>query len=566
MGAIKLPSWMLLGGSNSLRLAISCIIRAIKLKGSDDTKRGIHAAVIKNGFESEVAITTALIGFYSSLRELESARRLFYSTPMKDLILWSAMVAACCKNGQFSGAIDTFGEMLSFGVTPNNVSLVSVLPACANTNALKHGKQIHGYAIRNEFDSETGLCNSLVDMYAKCCKLDAAMVVFNSMNQKDNISWKNIIFGCIENGQPREALRLFYDMRASCIEPDEITIRNVIGTCSQVGYLMFILGLHCYIIKNGLGASTSVGTALFRAYAKFKKVEIAQALFNQLHHKDHIAWSAIISAYSQTGHPDLALEMFKQMQLAKEEANEITFVSLLQACSLVGAVVLGKSIHAHVTRLFCVSNMFVTSALIDFYCKLGKLREAEILFGKLQKRDLVCWNSMISGYGVNGCGEEAIQIFYNMLKQGLMPNEVTFVSILSACSHCGLVDEGWKWFHSMKGKFGISSTLAHYTCIVDLLGRQGRVEEALEFVNTMPMEPDITVWGALLSWCRATHNDIKIAEFAAERLIQLDPRNISCFVTLSNMYCKLGLWRDAQRIRGLMEDNSWRKTAGFSMI
>ncbi|XP_038972289.1 pentatricopeptide repeat-containing protein DOT4, chloroplastic-like [Phoenix dactylifera] len=566
VGAITLPSWVFLGGSNSLRLVVSCIVRAIKVTGSVDTKRGIHAAVIKNGFESEVAITTALIAFYSSLHELESARRLFYSTPIKDLILWSAMVSACCKNGQFIEAIDTFGEMLSFGVTPNNVSLLSVLLACANTNALLHGKQIHGYAIRKEFDSEISLSNSLVDMYAKCGKLDAAMVVFNGTNWKDDISWKNIIFGCIENGRPREAHRLFYDMRASCIEPDEITIRNVVRTCSQAGYLMFILGLHCYIIKNGLGASTSVGTALLRAYAEFKEVEMVQALFNQLHHKDHIAWSAMISAYSHSGHPDLALEMFKQMQLAKEEANEITFVSLLQACSLVGALELGKSIHAHVTRLVFVSNMFVTSALIDFYCKLGKLREAEILFGKLQKRDLVCWSSMINGYGINGCGEEAIQIFYNMLERGLMPNEVTFVSILSACSHCGLVDEGWKWFRSMKEKFGISSTLAHYTCIVDLLGRQGRVEEALEFVNTMPMEPDITVWGVLLSWCRAAHSDIKIAEFAAERLIQLDPSNTSCYVTLSNMYSKLGLWGDAKRIRGLMEDNSLRKTAGFSMV
>lgn len=562
--AIKLLGLMLLDGSNSVRSAVSCIVRAIKFTGSDNTKLGIHAAVIKNGFDSELAITTALLGFYSSLHELESARRLFYSTPTKDLILWSAMVSACCKNGQFIEAMDAFGEMQSFGVGPNYVSLVSVLLACANTNALLHGKQIHGYAIRKGFDSETSLCNSLVDMYAKCGKLDAAMAVFNSTKWKHDISWKNIIFGCMGNGRPQEALQLFNDMRASCIEPDEITIRNVIGACSQVRDLMFILALHCYVIKNGQGGSTSVGTALLKAYAEFKEVEMAQALFGLLHYKDHIAWSAMISAYSHTGLPHLALKMFKQMQLAKEEANEITLLSLLQACSLVEALKLGKSIHAHVTTLGCVSNMFVASALIDFYCKVGKLREAETLFDKLQRRDLVCWSSMINGYGMNGCGEEAIQTFYNMLGQGIMPNEVTFVSVLSACSHCGLVDEGWKLFHSMEEKFGISSTLAHYTCIIDLLGRQGRVEEALEFVKTMPMEPDMTLWGALLSWC--TCSDIKVAEFAAEQLIQLDPSNTSCYVTLSNMYSKLGLWGDAGRIRELMEENSLRKTAGFSTV
>lgn len=545
---------------------VSCIIRAITSLRSEDLIRGIHSAVIKIGFEWEIPIATALIGFYSSIRDLDSARRLFYATPTKDLILWSAMVSVCCKNGQFSMAINTFSKMQHFGVVPNCVSLMSVLPACANAGALRHGKQIHGLSIRRGFHKETSLQNSLLDMYAKCGMLDAAILVFNGIKEKDVISWKNIMFGCTSNGQPRKALLLFSGMRNSYMEPDVITVRNVIGVCSQVRDRSFGLALHCYTIKNGLFGSSSVGTALLGMYAEFRELETARALFDRLHHKDLIAWSAIVSVYSHSGHPVLALEMFKQMQLGNEEANERTLVSLLHTCSLMEAQELGRSIHACVTRLGYTSNMYLTSALIDFYCKIGMVRQGETLFDKTQSRDLVCWSSMIKGYGINGRGEEAIRTFLNMLEYGLIPNEIVFISLLSACGHCGLVDEGWKWFYSMKEKFGISPILEHYTCIVDMLGRQGQAEEALKFVNMMPMEPDVSVWGALLSWCRTKYSDVNVAEIVAEQLIRLDPANTSYYVTLSNMYSKLGQWDDAERIRGSMEEKGLRKTAGYSMV
>ncbi|XP_072978810.1 pentatricopeptide repeat-containing protein At1g11290, chloroplastic-like [Typha angustifolia] len=550
----------------AFRSHISCIVRAISSTCSDDMKRGIHASAIKRGIDLVVPIATVLIGFYSSLNELESSRRLFHEVSTKDLILWSAMVSACSKNEQYLEAIVTFGKMQHSGFSPNAVSLLSVLPACANIGALQYGKQIHGFAIRRAFHTQTGIQNSILDMYGKCGKLDAATTIYHGIKEKNAISWKTMIFGCIENGKLREAIAMFYHMRASHVEPEKVTLGSVINICSEVKDLVSGLELHCYSIKVGVSDSSYIATTLLRMYSEFKKVEEAKALFNQMHDKDHVAWSAMISVYSQSGHPSLAFEMFKQMQSSKMEANEITFVSLLRACSSIEAQDLGRSIHARITRLAHSHNVFVASALIDFYCKIGKLRQGEALFDRLEKRDLVSWGSMINGYGINGYGEAAIATFDDMLKHGLMPNGVLFLSLLSTCSHCGLVNEGWQWFYSMEDKFGISPTLPHYTCMVNLLGRQGRLDEALGFVKSMPIKPDVTVWGALLGWCTATHGDVKVAQIAAEQLIRLDPNNTTSYLTLSNLYSKLGMWEDSVRIRETVEERGLMKTAGYSIL
>ncbi|KAJ6851377.1 putative pentatricopeptide repeat-containing protein, chloroplastic [Iris pallida] len=544
---------------------ISSIILSIGNLGSNELNHCVHAVAIKLGYESDASVATALVGFYSSVNKLGSAKRAYDSAPTKDLILCSSLVSAFCKNARFVEAIDTFRSMRDLNICPNGVSLLSPLTACANSRALLCGKQIHGFAVVKGCCSDARVQNSILDMYLKCGELDVAMLVFDGINAKDGISWKNMILGLIASGQPVKAVLLFSRMRSCMVEVDEMILRNVIGAWSQVGYLKFGFGLHCLVIKSGLSVSVPIGTSLLKMYAEFREVETAQALFNQLAYRDHIAWSAIISVYSQRM-PVLALELFMQMASAKIEANEITLVSLLQACSSMEAQELGRSVHARTLRLYYDSNMFINSALIDFYCKIGRLRQGEILFGKLQHRDVVCWSSMIKGYGINGQGEQAIKTFTSMLDHGLMSNEVVFVSLLSACAHCGLLDEGWKWFYSMEEKFDISPTLTHYTCIVDMLGRLGDLGRAVEFIQRMPMEPDMFVWNALLSWFRTAHDNIKIAEIAVEELMRLDPNNPTYYVTLANIYSKLGQWEDAEGVRLLMEDRGLRKITGYSMV
>lgn len=564
--AIELFKLMLLHGERPNHVTLLAVIRAVVAMKSEVLTKEIHAVVIKNGFDSVLSVVTVLLGLYS-MYSIASVFRLFNQTPAKDLILWSALIAACSKNGQLIESIKVFREMQCFGIEPNNVSVVSILNACADLGALFVGKQLHGFSLRKGFLLNTNLQNSLVDVYSKCGKLDNAILVFDGIHNKDLVSWNTMICGCAENGHSRKALAMFSTMRSLYLEPDETTFRAALRACLQMEELVSGLALHCHILKSGLSDSVSVATALLTMYADFGEVATSQFLFDHLHHRDFIAWSAMVSAYARAGHPNLAVNTFKQMESANEKANEVTLVSLLQACSSMGAQGHGKSIHARVVRAGYSCNKFIASALIDFYSKLGLVCQGRALFDRIECKDVICWSSMINGYGMNGCGEEALEAVSNMLKEpGLQPNGVVFLSVLSACSHCGLVSEGLKWFSCMEKKYGVVPTLEHYACMVDLFSRSGRVKEALEFINDMPLEPDVSVWGALLTGCRATHGEVEVAEIAAGHLFRLDPDNTSYYVILSNMYAKCGWWGDVERLRRVAREKRLRKTVGYSMV
>ncbi|KAL6323117.1 hypothetical protein AAG906_027385 [Vitis piasezkii] len=563
--AVGLFKMMLMTEQRPNHVTVLSVIRAISGLGLEDMMRVICGSVIKLGFESEVSVATALIGFYSDY-DMGIVWKIFNQTPIKDLVLWSAMVSACVKSGQYGEAFEIFRAMQYDGVEPNHVSIVSILPACANVGALLFGKEIHGFSIKKMFHPLTNVHNSLVDMYAKCRNFKASMLVFDQILEKDLISWTTIIRGCIENDCPREAFKAFSRMQFSCFGADETIVQDMIVAIIQADEHKFGIAFHGFLLKNGLLAFVSIGTALLQMYAKFGELESAIIVFDQLDKKDYISWSAMISVHAHSRHPYNALETFKQMQSTDERPNEITFVSLLQACSLIGAQELGESIQAHATKAGYLSNAFLSSALIDLYCKFGRINQGRAIFNEIPTKDLVCWSSMINGYGLNGCGDEALETFSNMLACGVKPNEVVFISVLSACSHCGLEHEGWSCFSSMEQKYGIIPKLPHYACMVDLISRRGNIEGALQFVNKMPMEPDKRIWGALLAGCRSTHGSIEIAELVAERLIGLDPQNTSYYVILSNLYAEQGRWGDVERLRKLVDEKGLKKEMGYSMI
>jgi len=441
---------------------------------------------------------------------------------------------------------------------------MSILPACAKLQALRFGKEVHVFAIKSAFYSENNVQNSLIDMYAKCGHLNYAAQVFAAAQRKDLVTWRAMIRGLIENNYTRKALVVFSEMRRHLSAVDDAVLCDVISASSDAEELIFGLGLHCCSIKSGSSHSISVGTTLMQMYAKFGLVDRTRLLFDQLHPKDLISWSAMISAYAQNGYASEALDTFKQLQSANEKPNEITFVSLLQACSLSGTEEFGESIHGHVIKSGYLPNSFLASALIDLYCKFGRIKQGRALFNETSIKDLICWSSLIHGYGLNGRGDEALETFSNMLDSGILPNDVVFVSVLSACSHCGLEDDGWYWFYCMQEEYGIKPGLAHYACMVDLLSRQGNVEEALGFVYNMPVEPDKRIWGSLLAGCRATRGTVEVAEQVAKQLIGLDPNNTSCYVFLSNLYAQQGRWDDVERIRETIDEKGTGKTKGYS--
>ncbi|KAG9441251.1 hypothetical protein H6P81_017105 [Aristolochia fimbriata] len=555
---------MLLAGERPNDVTIVSVARAFSWMDSEVLTREVHGFVIKTGLDSEASAVTAILGLYS-VHAIAEAVELFNETPRKDLILWSAMVSACTKSKNFNQAIEKFREMQYSGMQPNNVSVVSVLPACAHLRCLLFGKELHAFSIKKLFYSDTNLHNALMDFYSKCGNLYSSILVFDRIPVTDLVSWNTITRACLDNQNPREVLCIFTRIGTSHVIPNETTFLNVLLACPKTKEIQFGLGLHCSIVKSGYSASISVGTALLTMYSGFGEIDSCRQLFDTLHPKDIVVWSAMVSVYAQAGQPMMALNTFKQLQSANEQPNEITLVSLLQACSLMGAEKQGKSIHGHVYRKEYSKHLFLSSALIDFYCKLGKLSQATAVFDQIDTKDLICWSSMINGYGINGAGTEALEAFHSMLQHGWKPNDVVFLSVLSACSHCGMLDDGWKWFNCMK-EYGVTPNLAHYSCMVDLLSRQGLINEAMQMIRSMPMEPDATVWGAILAGCRAGNGDTEIMELAAKELIRLDPDNMSYYVILSNLYADHCLWEDVERLRRLMSEKRLQKTSGCSMV
>ncbi|KAL2892218.1 hypothetical protein RDABS01_008127 [Bienertia sinuspersici] len=561
--AIDVFKLMFLSEQRPNYVTVLSVLRSISALGLKSMGFSVHGLMIKMGFELELPLVTALFGFYGNF-DFSLAWKLFFDMPMKDLVMWSAMVSICVKNGEYMGAIKVFRNMICEGVEPNVVSIVSILPACAKLDSLTLGKQVHGFVLKTSFYSVNNIQNSLVDMYAKCGCCKYAGRVFARVHRKDVITWKAMIRGCIENGYPREALMVFAEMHQSCSEIDDGILCEVIGATSDAEDFIFGLGLHCYSLRSGYDVYISVATALLQMYAKFGEVNPSKLLFDQIHLKDLIAWTAMISAYAQSGYTREALNTYRQMQKACKKPNEITFVSLIQACSSLDTPELGESIHGYVTKVGYLPNIYITSALIDLYCKFGRIQQGRALFDENSIKDLITWSSMINGYGLNGCADDALEVFLNMLNSGVKPNDVVFVSVLSACSHCGLEEEGWYWFYCMQEKYGVVPKLAHYACMVDLLSRHGHVKEALDFVCKMEVEPDKRIWGSLLAGCSSSHGSIDVAERVVKQLIRLDPENTSCYVVLSNLYAEEGRWDDVERVRKLIDDKGMAKMTGYS--
>ncbi|XP_057780521.1 pentatricopeptide repeat-containing protein DOT4, chloroplastic-like [Salvia miltiorrhiza] len=565
--AVSLFKLMLVDGQRPNFVTVLSLIKAAGSLGWKDLACGIHGYSVKMGLiESQVAVATALVGVYSNW-DMGSARKLFEQTPNRDVVLCSALVSAAVSNGEYLESFKLLEEMLLSDVQPNHVTFSSVLPACAELGALKMGREIHGYSIKRSFYHHTVLHNSILDMYSKCRHLEAALDVFERMQNKDVVSWRIMIRGCVENERPGKALEIFLELLACCGENvDERIIQEVIGAYKQLDENYCRHGFHSLVLKMGFLSNVPLVTELLQLYAKFGDIESARNLFDYLNWKDVVAWSAMIAVYAQSAQPYMAFDVLRKMQLADQKPNEFTYVSLLLACSSLEALEIGENTHAQIIKDGYSASAYLTSALIDLYCKFGKIGHAEAVFDENTTKDFICWSSMINGYAVNGCGELVLECFANMLSYGITPNDVVFVSVLSACSHCGLEYEGWNWFRGMEAKYGIKPKLAHYACMVDMLSRQGSIEEALEFVNNMPMEPDKRIWGSLLAGCRNSHGPNEILEDVAKKLISLDPENASYYVILSNLYAEQGRWKEVEKLRKTMDTKSLKKVVGYSAM
>ncbi|KAK9130336.1 hypothetical protein Sjap_010823 [Stephania japonica] len=500
--------------------------------------RLVHAHATVAGCGGDVFVGSAFVDLYFKFGCVGDARKVFDEMPEPDTVCWNAMISGLSRNGRFREALEVFGEMVGRGVSFDSTSLAAVIRVAGELMEVRVGLGVHCMGIKSGLCGHGFVLTGLVSLYSKCGDVDTARFLFEQIERPDFVSWNAMISGYSCNGETESAVRLFRELTGSGGEVTSSTIVGLLPVFSPFGHLELCRCIHGFAVKAGVDSNVSVSTALTTVYSRLNEIEFARQIFNEAPEKSLESWNAIISGYTQNGLTEMAISIFRRMQTLKVQPNPVTITSILSACAQLGAVTLGKWVHELIVRENFQSNIYVSTALIDMYAKCGSIKEAQILFDTMPEKNVVSWNAMISGYGLHGLGHEALRLFDEMSKAGVSPNGVTFLAALHACSHAGLVREGEKIFQLMSD-YGITRGPEHYACLVDLFGRAGRLEEALEFIKGMPVEPGPAEWGALLGACMV-HKNKTLAQIASDNLFKLDSESVGYHVLLSNIHSSDG--------------------------
>ncbi|XP_057429696.1 pentatricopeptide repeat-containing protein At4g33990 [Lotus japonicus] len=527
----------------------------------------IHCWVFKMGFEHDVFVAASLIHFYSRFGDTDVAHQLFVDMPVRDVGSWNAMISGFCQNGNAAGALRVLNSMKDEGVKMDTITVTSVLPICAQSEDIISGLLIHLYVIKHGLERDVFVSNALINMYSKFGRLQDAQRVFDHMSVRDLVSWNSIVAAYEQNNDPTTALGFFKEMQLVGIRPDLVTVVSLASIFGQLSDQRVSRSLHGFVVRRGwLEEDVQIGNALVNMYAKLGAMNFARTVFEQLPIKDVISWNTLISGYGQNGLASEAIDAYNMMEEStKIIPNHGTWVSILPAYSTVGALPQGMKIHGRLIKNSHSLDVFVATCLIDMYGKCGRLDDAMSLFNEIPRETSVTWNTMISSLGIHGRGEEAMRLFKNMRAEGVKADHITFVSLLSACSHSGLVDEGQHCFDIMQKEYGVMPTLKHYGCIVDILGRAGYLEKAYNLVSNMPLQADASIWGALLAACRI-HGNAELGAIASDRLLEVDSENVGYYVLLSNIYANVGKWEGVVKVRSLARNRGLRKTPGWSSV
>ncbi|PIA58235.1 hypothetical protein AQUCO_00500287v1 [Aquilegia coerulea] len=525
----------------------------------------LHCHALKNNFVSDVIVGTAILDMYAKCDSLRDAQMVFKLMPRHNLQSWNAIIVGYARSYRGLEAMQLFQLMHRSGVGVDEISLSGVFSACAVIQGYLEGLQIHGLAIKSRFETNICVANALLDMYGKCGALVEGRSVFDAMDRRDAVSWNAIIAGYEQNGYEEETLFLFSWMLRSGMEPDEFTYGSVLKACAGWRALSCGMEIHNRVIKSGLGLDFFVGSAVVDMYCKCGMMEEAWKLHDRVEKQTMVSWNAIISGFSLKKQSEEAQKLFSQMLDSGLQPDNFTYATVLDTCANLATIGLGKQIHAQIIKQKLQSDVYVSSTLVDMYSKCGNMQDSRLMFEKMTERDFVSWNAMISGYAQHGLGLEALQIFEKMLYENVKPNHATFVGVLRACGYMGLFEEGTCYFHSMLNDYGLQPQLEHYSCLVDILGRSGRVDDALKLICEMPFEADAIIWRTLLSVCKINGN-VEVAELSANSILRLDPQDSAAYVLLSNVYAEAGMWGEVSKMRKIMRQNRLKKEPGCSWI
>ncbi|KAJ4724792.1 Pentatricopeptide repeat-containing protein [Melia azedarach] len=619
---------------------LSSVLRACGCLFDHVIGRQVHCVCVKSGFEDDVSVGTSLVDLYMKTNNVEYGRKVFDEMNERNVVSWTSLLSGYAHNKLNEQVLVLFHRMQVEGVEPNSFTFTTILGVLANERIVERGVQVHTMVIKNGFEVDTSVCNALISMYFKSAIIRDARTVFDSMEDRDSVTWNSMVAGYVTNGLHREAFQIFNHMRSAGAELTWSAFISIMKLCANTKELRFAQQLHCLVVKNGIEfdhdirlglmvayskcremedaskifsttavnffcqmikdgvrpndftysiiltaqpaispfqvhaqiiktnyqKSSSVGTALLDAYFKVGKVNEAAKVFELIDEKDVVAWSAMLAGCAQIGDTEAAVKIFRQLTSEGVKPNEFTFSSVINACAApTAAVEQGKQFHAFSIKSKLNNALCVSSALVTMYAKKGNIECAKEVFKRQGERDLVSWNSMIAGYAQHGQARKALEIFGEMQNQGLEMDGITFIGVITACTHAGLVDEGQQYFDIMVKDHHIYPTMEHYSCMVDLYSRAGMLEKAMDIINRMPFAAGATVWRTVLAACRV-HRNVDLGKLAGEKLISLQPKDSAAYVLLSNMYAAAGHWQERAKVRKLIDEKKLKKEAGYSWI
>lgn len=602
--AFKLFCWMLkeLAVPNYATIAnILPVCAGLEENAAHRFGKEIHSYLLhRPELMDNISVTNALMGFYSRIGRMNKSECLFARMKSRDLVSWNSLIAGYSLNGESLKALELFHDFMSVGLKPDRVTLVSILPACSHLCNMKVGKKIHGYIARHPgLVEDTAVANALISFYAKCNDIKAAYRIFKSMSNRDLISWNTMLDAFAESGLETEFVNMFKWMFREGITPDSISIVSTVQLCSALFRVDKVKEAHAYSIKTHIllgNTELKLRNALIDAYGKcgnmlyassmfeslsgnrnvvtcnsmisgyvnFGSHDNAHRIFTTMSERDLTTWNLMVRVYAENDQHNEALSLFLELQNSGLKPDALTVMSILPVCSQTASIYLLKQCHGYVIRA-CYDDAHLLGTLIDVYAKCGSIGSAYNLFKSTPKKDLVMFTAMVGGYAMYGMGSEALGVYSKMLELGIEPDHVIITTILSACSHAGLLNEGLKIFDLIEKMHRLEPTMEQYGCVVDLLARAGRVNDAYSFVTSMPVEANANIWGALLGACR-NHHEVEIGCDVADRLFSMEANNIGNYVLMSNLYAANARWDGVLETRKLMKTRELKKSAGSSWI
>lgn len=559
--------------------------------GSMQVGKALHGEVWRMGCASDIFVGNALVSLYAKCGSILDAENMFEGLSQKDVVSWTALLAAYAQTDQGEKALKLYEETCETAISPDDRTFVSALQGCGSLAgheeavsvqkhqlkpvALQKGKQIHAAARHAGYEQDVFVGNALISMYGRCGDVDNALAAFDALALRNGVSWNAVIMAYVQQAQAEEAMKLYEQMLEEGVSPSESTFVAILQTCGMVAEMeedVVIAGqrlkwealdkakaLHARISQRGFETNVFVGSTLISVYGKCWSAADAHNVFDGLSQRNVVSWSVMVAAYAQQGQAEKALQLYDQMKAQGACPNEVTFMHILQACNSNGGLDICKQIHRDLVSTSENLSLDVASTLMHTYGKCGSMVDAQNVFNALPRLDVVAWNVLIAGYARQGDFESAFQSLEAMQLSGVQLNGAIFLSLLSACSHAGMVDRGVQYLESMTRDYSITPEMQHYVSVVDLLGRAGYFGMVEHLLSKMPMEPDLSLWLCLLGACQK-HSNLVLGKRAFDFAVQLEPKHAAAYVLMSNIYADAGLWERADEVYKLrLKAGAWKQ-------